>query len=108
MTHNLVVNYGLYKKMEIFRPKLVSSAELTRYLSIYLIIYLTNYLISLSIICRYHSDDYINFLRMISPDNQGDYVRQLVRFNVREDCPVFDGNIYLFLYLYYLSVNTSI
>lgn len=45
MTHNLVVNYGLYRKMDIFRPKIVSAAQLT----------------------RFHSDDYINFLHMISP-----------------------------------------
>jgi hypothetical protein len=69
MTHNLVVNYGLYRKMDVFRPKLVSAAQLT----------------------RFHSDDYINFLRLITPDNMRDYVRQLQRFNVGEDCPVFDG-----------------
>ena len=47
MTHNLVVNYGLYRKMDCFRPKLVPASELT----------------------RFHSDDYINFLKLISPDN---------------------------------------
>lgn len=45
MTHHLVVNYQLYKKMDIFRPKLVSASQLT----------------------RFHSDDYINFLRLINP-----------------------------------------
>lgn len=45
MTHNLVVNYGLYRKMEVFRPKLVTADELT----------------------RFHSDDYVNFLRIITP-----------------------------------------
>ena len=55
--------------MDVFRPKLVSAAQLT----------------------RFHSDDYINFLRLITPDNMSDYVRQLQRFNVGEDCPVFDG-----------------
>lgn len=69
MTHNLVVNYGLYRKMDCFRPKLISAAQMT----------------------RFHSDDYIDFLRLISPDNMADYVRQLQRFNVGEDCPVFDG-----------------
>ncbi len=51
MTHNLVVNYGLYRKMDCFRPKLVPAAELT----------------------RFHSDDYINFLRLISPGELGTY-----------------------------------
>ena len=66
MTHNLVVNYGLYRKMDIFRPKLISADQLT----------------------RFHSDDYVNFLRLITPDNMSDYGRQLLRFNVGEDCPV--------------------
>ena len=52
MTHNLIVNYGLYRKMDCFRPKLVSAAQLT----------------------RFHSDDYINFLRLISPGTQLDFL----------------------------------
>ena len=69
MTHNLVLNYGLYKKMEVFRPKIISAADMT----------------------KFHSDDYINFLRVITPDNMHEHVRPLQRFNVGEDCPVFDG-----------------
>ncbi|RYG67070.1 hypothetical protein EON64_08285 [archaeon] len=45
MTHNLIVNYGLYRKMDCFRPKLISAGQMT----------------------RFHSDDYIDFLRLISP-----------------------------------------
>ena len=40
---------------------------------------------------RFHSDDYLNFLRLITPENMYEYSRQLHRFNVGEDCPVFDG-----------------
>lgn len=63
---------------------------------------------------RFHSDDYINFIRGISPDNMQDHLRELQRceptcvpplapfpqdvlsrcsfaVNVGEDCPVFDG-----------------
>mmetsp|Transcript_26185 Transcript_26185/g.57347 ORF Transcript_26185/g.57347 Transcript_26185/m.57347 type:complete len:150 (-) Transcript_26185:1711-2160(-) len=69
MTHNLVINYGLYRNLEIFRPRLISPVEMT----------------------RFHSDDYINFLKVITPDNMQEYNRQLQRFNVGEDCPVFDG-----------------
>lgn len=32
-------------------------------------------------------------------DNMGDYIRQLQRFNVGEDCPVFDG-LYEFCQMY--------
>ena len=77
MTHNLVVNYGLYKKMDVFRPRLISPTAMT----------------------RFHSDDYINFLKVITPDNMSDYTRQLQRFNVGEDCPVFDG-LFEFCQLY--------
>mmetsp|Transcript_22235 Transcript_22235/g.68621 ORF Transcript_22235/g.68621 Transcript_22235/m.68621 type:complete len:453 (-) Transcript_22235:25-1383(-) len=77
MTHNLVVNYGLYRMMEVFRPKPVNAALMT----------------------RFHSDDYINFLRVITPDNMHEYLRQLQRFNVGEDCPVFDG-LFEFCQLY--------
>ncbi|KAH8064415.1 NAD-dependent histone deacetylase [Aureococcus anophagefferens] len=77
MTHNLVVNYGLYRMMEVFRPKPVNAALMT----------------------RFHSDDYINFLRIITPDNMHEYLRQLQRFNVGEDCPVFDG-LFEFCQLY--------
>lgn len=57
MAHNLIVTYGLYKDMEIFRPELVTQAELT----------------------RFHSDDYVDFLRLVTPDNMEDYTRQLQR-----------------------------
>lgn len=77
MTHNLVVNYGLYRKMEIYRPRLVAASAMT----------------------RFHSDDYVNFLKVITPDNMQDYVRQMQRFNVGEDCPVFDG-LFEFCQLY--------
>ncbi|KAI3413806.1 putative histone deacetylase 1-A [Globodera pallida] len=69
MTHNLLLNYGLYRKMEVFRPKPASLEEMT----------------------KYHSDDYMLFLKNIKPDNIADFGRQMQRFNVGEDCPVFDG-----------------
>ena len=40
---------------------------------------------------KFHSDDYIRFLISIRPDNMGEYNKQMQRFNVGEDCPVFDG-----------------
>ncbi|KAM9267963.1 histone deacetylase 1 isoform 2-T2 [Morus bassanus] len=69
MTHNLLLNYGLYRKMEIYRPHKANAEEMT----------------------KYHSDDYIKFLRSIRPDNMSEYSKQMQRFNVGEDCPVFDG-----------------
>ncbi|KAI2806288.1 Histone deacetylase 2, partial [Blomia tropicalis] len=40
---------------------------------------------------KYHSDDYIRFLKNIRPDNMTEFNKQMQRFNVGEDCPVFDG-----------------
>lgn len=69
MAHNLILNYGLYRRMEIYRPHKATQEEMT----------------------KYHSDDYVRFLRSIRPDNMTEYNKQMQRFNVGEDCPVFDG-----------------
>ena len=60
MTHNLLLNYGLYRKMEVYRPHKATQDEMT----------------------KFHSDDYIKFLRSIRPDNMGEYSKLLQRFNV--------------------------
>eukprot|EP00908_Phaeocystis_cordata_P010211 Transcript_21052.p1 GENE.Transcript_21052~~Transcript_21052.p1 ORF type:complete len:393 (-),score=141.48 Transcript_21052:59-1237(-) len=73
MTHNLIVNCGLYSKMNVFRPEPATFQQMA----------------------RFHSEEYLNFLREISPDTIGAHIKHLSRFNVGEDCPVFDG-IYQF------------
>jgi histone deacetylase 1/2 len=55
MAHNLAMNYGLYKKMDIFRPPRATFQDMT----------------------RFHSDDYLNFLRRISPDNMHEFAKSL-------------------------------
>merc|ERR1719402_499897 len=55
--------------MEVYRPHKATQDEMT----------------------KFHSDDYIRFLRSIRPDNMSEYSKLLQRFNVGEDCPVFDG-----------------
>ncbi|VAI57080.1 unnamed protein product [Triticum turgidum subsp. durum] len=50
-------------------------------------------------LCRFHADDYISFLRSVTPETQQDQIRALKRFNVGEDCPVFDG-LYSFCQTY--------
>ncbi|OQR74486.1 histone deacetylase 1-like [Tropilaelaps mercedesae] len=69
MTHNLILNYGLYRRMEIYRPHKATQEEMT----------------------KYHSDEYVRFLRSIRPDNMSEYNKFMQKFNVGEDCPVFDG-----------------
>lgn len=77
MTHSLLVHYGLHHKMEIHKP----------------------YPARVSDLCRFHADDYINFLKSVTPETQHEQMRQLKRFNVGEDCPVFDG-LYSFCQTY--------
>jgi histone deacetylase 1/2 len=68
ITHNLVLSYNLYKKMEVFRPHHATDEEMM----------------------LFHSPEYIDFMRRVTPDTQQDFAKQLQRFN-GEDCPVFDG-----------------
>uniref|UniRef100_A0A0D6QSK5 Histone deacetylase n=1 Tax=Araucaria cunninghamii TaxID=56994 RepID=A0A0D6QSK5_ARACU len=71
MAHNLIVHYGLHQRMEVCRPYLAQSKDMR----------------------KFHTDDYIKFLQNVTPDTliQQEYARQLKRFNVGEDCPVFEG-----------------
>ncbi|KAH6570440.1 hypothetical protein BASA62_004357 [Batrachochytrium salamandrivorans] len=69
MTHNLVVNYGLYKKLEINRPTPATMKEMT----------------------KFHSDDYIEFLHRVQPENADEISKYQQKFNLGEDCPVWEG-----------------
>ncbi|CEH17787.1 histone deacetylase [Ceraceosorus bombacis] len=69
MCHSLVMQYGLYKKMEIFRAKPATKREMS----------------------QFHTDEYVDFLSKVTPDNVDHFVREQSRFNVGDDCPVFDG-----------------
>lgn len=69
LTHSLVMNYGLYKKMEIYRAKPASKYEMT----------------------QFHTDDYIEFLSKVTPDNMDSFAKEQSKYNVGDDCPVFDG-----------------
>nr|KMM70012.1 histone deacetylase 2 [Coccidioides posadasii RMSCC 3488] len=69
MTHSLVMNYSLYKKMEIYRAKPATRLEMT----------------------QFHTDEYIDFLSKVTPDNMESFQKEQQRYNVGDDCPVFDG-----------------
>ena len=69
LTHNLVVRYGLFQHLNVFRPKPASKADLN----------------------EFHTDDYLHFLSHLTPDNMQEVTSQLDRFNLGADCPVFDG-----------------
>ncbi|KAI4676375.1 histone deacetylase [Alternaria novae-zelandiae] len=69
MAHSLIMNYGLYTKMEIYRAKPASKYEMT----------------------QFHTDEYIEFLHKVTPDNMESFTREQSKYNVGDDCPVFDG-----------------
>jgi histone deacetylase 1/2 len=80
MTHNLTLAYGLYRKMEVYRPRMATAEELR----------------------QFHSADYVDFLRRVTPDNSHEFSKQLTRFNVGRsggDCPLFD-NLFEFCQIY--------
>ena len=69
LTHHLLVSYGLYKHMNVFRPKKAKAEDMT----------------------AFHSDDYISFLQEVNPDNMHDFYQHFERFGVGDDCPIFEG-----------------
>ncbi|TPX62073.1 hypothetical protein PhCBS80983_g00635 [Powellomyces hirtus] len=72
MTHSLVTGYGLQKKMEISTPSEATFKEMA----------------------KFHSDDYLDFLRRVTPEDTDEIVKHQARFNVGEfcpDCPIFEG-----------------
>ncbi|KAK1324839.1 Histone deacetylase 6 [Acorus calamus] len=82
MAHNLAVHYGLHRRMEVCRPFPASSSDIR----------------------RFHSADYVDFLSSVTPaivasaaaaqnesGSSAASARRLRKFNIGEDCPVFEG-----------------
>ncbi|KAK4047474.1 histone deacetylase (class I) Clr6 [Microbotryomycetes sp. JL201] len=70
MAHNLVVNYGLDKEMDMLRPIRASAHEMT----------------------RFHTDEYIDFLNRVTPELVEEMTANGTRFLIgSEDCPAFEG-----------------
>ncbi|KAI8808183.1 hypothetical protein BJ742DRAFT_853842 [Cladochytrium replicatum] len=71
LTHNLITSYKLHNKLEVCTPQKASFNDLT----------------------RFHSDDYIDFLKRVTPYDSYMIAKHGRRFNMTEttDCPVFDG-----------------
>ncbi|KAK1299601.1 Histone deacetylase 9 [Acorus calamus] len=77
MTHHLVLSYDLHKKMEIYRPHKAYPTELA----------------------QFHSTEYVEFLHRITPNTQHLFANEMARYNLGEDCPVFD-NLFEFCQIY--------
>jgi len=79
MTQSLLLSYGMYKNMEVYRPRPAHDQEMN----------------------LFHADDYVDFLKRVTPNNSKEYLSQLQRFNLGPytDCPIFEG-LYKFCQLY--------
>lgn len=40
---------------------------------------------------QFHTDEYVDFLSRVTPDNMDNYQKEQGKYNVGDDCPVFDG-----------------
>ena len=69
MTHSLILAYDLNSKMNVMVPDRATATDMT----------------------RFHTDEYIQFLQMATPENINGMVGLCDKFNVCEDSPVFDG-----------------
>ena len=67
MAHQLIVNYGLYRQMEVYEPHWANYNELT----------------------NFHSSAYINYLERIS--NNPEKTNQQLYSVGETDCPEFSG-----------------
>mmetsp|Transcript_11619 Transcript_11619/g.23314 ORF Transcript_11619/g.23314 Transcript_11619/m.23314 type:complete len:439 (-) Transcript_11619:78-1394(-) len=73
VTHQLILGYELHKKMMCYKPHKASESELK----------------------KFHTEEYIDFLMKIGPDNMDSMRNEMRNHNVgkvgENDCPVFDG-----------------
>lgn len=78
LTDHLVSSYGLHKIMDLYETRPATREEL----------------------CEFHSEDYVEFLARVSPDNLAKLPRgSLEKFNIGDDCPIFQG-LYQYSTLY--------
>jgi len=40
---------------------------------------------------QFHTDEYVDFLQKVTPDNMDNFSKEQGKYNVGDDCPVFDG-----------------
>ncbi|GMM45436.1 histone deacetylase [Pichia kluyveri] len=69
LTDHLVSGYKLHEQMDLYQTERASKEELL----------------------NFHSADYIEFLQRITPQNSTKFADDLKKFNIGDDCPVFDG-----------------
>lgn len=69
MAHNLIVNYGLDKHLDIIRPTRATPHKMT----------------------SFHTDEYIDFLSRVTPETVEELTGRETRYLIGTDCPAFEG-----------------
>lgn len=77
LTKQLVVSYGLGRAMDMYRTQPATQAEM----------------------CEFHDEEYIKFLKRVTPGNEDLHKLEMNRYAFGDDCPVFDG-LYEYCSLY--------
>lgn len=77
LTNNLVMSYDLHKRMTVYCPLKATDDELM----------------------EFHETDYVKFLKKVTPENSEEYAEDFSKFNISEDCPIFEG-LYDFCQIY--------
>ncbi|RKP11944.1 histone deacetylase 3-like protein, partial [Piptocephalis cylindrospora] len=77
LTAHLVLGYGLHHHMDMFAPREATREELE----------------------TFHAPDYLDFLSRVSPTTASTFSSSYSRYNIGDDCPIFDG-MYDFCRLY--------
>lgn len=78
LTDHLVSSYGLHKIMDLYKTRKATAEEMR----------------------EFHSEDYVNFLAKVTPENLNKLPRgTLEKFNIGDDCPIFP-NLFQYSSLY--------
>lgn len=69
LTDHLVLGYKLHECMDLYRPRRATKEE----------------------ILNFHDEEYVDFLQRVTPDNVKEFTKVFSKFNIGDDCPIFDG-----------------
>ncbi|KFD70768.1 hypothetical protein M514_01279, partial [Trichuris suis] len=69
MTHDLVMNYGLYRDIAVYRPRRATLEEMA----------------------RFHAKDYLESMKTLCPIPEDMLSEKATRYNLHGDCPIFAG-----------------
>lgn len=69
LTDHLVLGYKLHECMDLYRPRRATKDE----------------------ILNFHDEEYVDFLQRVTPDNVKEFTKVFSKFNIGDDCPIFDG-----------------